>query len=330
MRTKKCIFCDADGDKVQYSREHVIPDSIGGSLVIRDCVCKPCNDVLGSEVDPQIWSEPDTVNACTYLNIPCSHNNIIKNHYTVKGFLGRNEVPVRPKVTAEGVKWECPPHKRDDGVMVYPANAFRDNLRQNLQKKEGYSKENADKLFQSLETAGEGEVIHYSSQKQTFVKRSQSLTTHITPKQKPCVDRLIAKIAYEFLFVVAGESFLAAKSLSEPLRNLSRYGQPQEGINVVRVKSDKSNYEPFHAITFYPIEASVMLYVTIFGHILYALTAGCCDAIPFLDPLRQLEGCSHMVGLDYEQKVLENSRGIRAILEDNKFVPIWESSADKT
>jgi HNH endonuclease len=48
-----CIFCFPNPLNTVLSREHVIPEAIGGSLVI-DSVCKDCNDRLGSEVDTHL------------------------------------------------------------------------------------------------------------------------------------------------------------------------------------------------------------------------------------------------------------------------------------
>jgi len=49
-----CIFCGKKYDKSEYTDEHVFPDAIGGLLVLRDKVCKPCNDKLGHSVDTHL------------------------------------------------------------------------------------------------------------------------------------------------------------------------------------------------------------------------------------------------------------------------------------
>ncbi|MFL0194177.1 HNH endonuclease [Clostridium sp. WILCCON 0269] len=46
----KCIICKNERTVDIFSEEHVFPDSIGGTLIIK-CVCKECNDKLGSSVD---------------------------------------------------------------------------------------------------------------------------------------------------------------------------------------------------------------------------------------------------------------------------------------
>ena len=50
-----CIFCtkEFDSDCRLETKEHIFPESIGGSLTIFS-VCKPCNNELGSKVDPTI------------------------------------------------------------------------------------------------------------------------------------------------------------------------------------------------------------------------------------------------------------------------------------
>lgn len=44
-----CPFCDKSSDEIIFSDEHIIPESLGGTLTIR--ICKACNDTLGSKVN---------------------------------------------------------------------------------------------------------------------------------------------------------------------------------------------------------------------------------------------------------------------------------------
>jgi hypothetical protein len=48
-----CVFCDRQPPDVVLTEEHVFPEAIGGQLVL-NCVCKTCNDQLGSYVDSQL------------------------------------------------------------------------------------------------------------------------------------------------------------------------------------------------------------------------------------------------------------------------------------
>jgi hypothetical protein len=49
----KCIICHEEKPKELFSEEHVFPDSIGGTLIIKS-VCKKCNSYLGDHVDTHL------------------------------------------------------------------------------------------------------------------------------------------------------------------------------------------------------------------------------------------------------------------------------------
>lgn len=49
-----CIFCGDNNEATEYTDEHVFPDAIGGLLVLKGKVCKPCNDKLGHSVDSHL------------------------------------------------------------------------------------------------------------------------------------------------------------------------------------------------------------------------------------------------------------------------------------
>lgn len=50
---KKCIICKKIKNNEEFNKEHIIPESIGGSLTIEN-VCKECNNKLGKEIDSKI------------------------------------------------------------------------------------------------------------------------------------------------------------------------------------------------------------------------------------------------------------------------------------
>lgn len=52
MSTFRCLYCRAAKDCAEDSAEHVVPDSLGGSLTIKG-VCERCNNTFGSEVESE-------------------------------------------------------------------------------------------------------------------------------------------------------------------------------------------------------------------------------------------------------------------------------------
>lgn len=53
---KTCIICKKNKNDDEFNKEHVLPESIGGSLTI-DNVCKSCNSKLGNEIDSKIIND---------------------------------------------------------------------------------------------------------------------------------------------------------------------------------------------------------------------------------------------------------------------------------
>ncbi len=52
MSTFRCLYCRVEKNCFEDSDEHVVPDSLGGSLTIRG-VCQKCNNTFGSEVESE-------------------------------------------------------------------------------------------------------------------------------------------------------------------------------------------------------------------------------------------------------------------------------------
>lgn len=49
-----CIYCRRSGVDLVFNREHVMPQAFGlfeSNLVLRDQVCRECNQVMGDEIE---------------------------------------------------------------------------------------------------------------------------------------------------------------------------------------------------------------------------------------------------------------------------------------
>jgi hypothetical protein len=49
-----CILCLKDKPAGEFNKEHVFPEAIGGSLILRDALCTSCNSWLGHRVDAEL------------------------------------------------------------------------------------------------------------------------------------------------------------------------------------------------------------------------------------------------------------------------------------
>ncbi|MBW4449716.1 MAG: HNH endonuclease [Spirirestis rafaelensis WJT71-NPBG6] len=65
---KKCIICKTDKLINEFTKEHIFPESIGGTLTL-NVVCKKCNDFLGHSVDSHLVNHSLVQLACLSLKI---------------------------------------------------------------------------------------------------------------------------------------------------------------------------------------------------------------------------------------------------------------------
>lgn len=322
MSQRCCIFCSHVGSESDYHGEHIIPKNIRGSWVLDGCVCRKCNNALGSEVDPQIWGVPDVVTAHDALGIPYDANVVFKKHYEANAFMGDKPVPFKAKWTADGIRLQPYPHRRDDGVMIYPIDDYEMSLHRNLQRKGGYCRSSVEELIQDISAAPRGAKIEHPLQAQHFIKGiPEKISVDLNPKDCQ-VDRLVAKIALEFLYITTGESLTDRPKIVDPLRQLSRYGNPDDTVSVRRVKSDRHGFETFHSITSYLHFGSPLVYVTFFGYILYELLVRLESDDGYLNEIRHETGCPDLIGFDFEQEILNPSRRLRAWLSGDRFIQL--------
>ena len=315
-----CMYCSTTGSKSPFSDEHIIPQNIGGSWVLSDCVCRQCNNTLGKEVDFQAWRIPDVVSAHDKLKIPYDPNIVFKNHYHRKARMEGHDVPFRAEWTSSGIRIHPYPHQKPDGVKVYPLCDYQEHLKRNLRRKNGYSSSLVEDLFKRIDVAKPGQQIDHPSQNQHFIKgHEEKITLDLIPHDN-IIGRLITKVAFEFLYVLTFPYLLEWSAVTEPLKQYSRYGKTDEKIFIRRVKSGRSDFEPFHAITCYLQNGIVLVYVTLFGYIVYELLMRVTPDSSFLNRIRRETERPDLVGFGYEQHIQSQfpSRGLRALLIDDR------------
>ncbi len=97
-----CALCETPLDDDNSSREHVIPNAIGGRKSVRNFICKQCNDKTGADWDKELVAQLQFF--CTMLNIRRDR--------------GKNQPT--PVETVKGEKLLLLP----DGSMTIPGTVF--------------------------------------------------------------------------------------------------------------------------------------------------------------------------------------------------------------
>jgi hypothetical protein len=83
-----CIFCFRDDSKISFSKEHLIPGSLGGELILHDSVCSECNSTLGADIDHEILKQADIIAAIERLGFPYSRARLLNQNYKIRGISG--------------------------------------------------------------------------------------------------------------------------------------------------------------------------------------------------------------------------------------------------
>jgi hypothetical protein len=278
MEEYACIICNEIKKTSEFNREHIIPQNIGGTLYLDNVVCKSCNSSFGSEVDNEILFFPETLSAFKELDlvhdedkIICASSNVIGD---CRDFSLKHGRPQKGKIY-------FPSQKVSDGSMVIPTNEFneyiaklinreRRNLLSDLQENEIVEIVNQiQNLHSTIDVNSEFKIPELGL---TIKKRSAILTSKTVPKKKLNPKRLLHKIAYEFLFFLAGREIFNEKNgeLISPI--LSFIQDPTtQGLDYFRVNPYSSEFRPYHYISLKFIDSVTIFRFSFFSKLDFAL-----------------------------------------------------------
>lgn len=57
----KCYYCDKEITQKNTSEEHIIPSCISGILTSKELLCKPCNDITGTNIDSGLAKQTEFI-----------------------------------------------------------------------------------------------------------------------------------------------------------------------------------------------------------------------------------------------------------------------------
>ena len=321
-----CILCGRTHPDAQFNREHIIPQSVGGTLYMDDVVCTGCNSRLGAQVDSELLKLPDVLAALEALDIPHNRDGIINRHYSISGSADDVELLFGRK---SGNAVSFPGQRLQDGSLVTPehegfAPIERTVRRDKRLRETGASEQEITERLEELRTLYEeaqpGVMVQYPSLGIAFRKRSDKLSIDIVPRSQANVLPLIAKIAYEMLFFYGGPAFLS-KENEELRRELLIYVDSlgTDGkLFVMRSEAAIQEYQPVHLVRvkFSPV---TIVRVAFFGHIEYVLTAKPLDS-GYSQFLAEKLGIAEILALDYQQGLDSSIKSFWAINEKGEPV----------
>jgi hypothetical protein len=309
-----CIFCFRSNNEIDFSKEHIIPKSIGGTLILDGYVCVECNSTLGAKVDHQILKLPEIITAFEKLKIEHNKDQIINKNYDITGKIDDNIQLRGGKVKAGKIRF--PTQNLNDGSIIAPDNEIynvlnkiimRDKQLKNVGLSDNFIKMKFAEFLLKYNSSNKGEYTSCPELGVALLKRDdKSPNTTFEPKGNFNLLPLIAKIAYEFIFLIGGSQFFSNENqeLVDQLIQSINTGKVAGGLYYSREKSNFDDYENLHFIflEFYPHFTIVR--VILFGYIQYMIT-GAKLSSDYIKNLEEKLNIENIFSISYQQ-ILDN------------------------
>ena len=225
-----CIFCFRSNPGVTFSKEHLIPDSLGGKLILNDWVCSERTCRFGAEFDHEILKNPEIVAALEKLKLSHNRAQLINQNFRIRGSAG--EIEVKGRATRDG--FEFPPQSLPDGSVIHPETEYKEPLLKSILRDQrlydaglttDQIMEEYERLVETYEKAAVGEKIEWSTLGRTLIKRSEAFKIKLEPKGSGDVSKLVAKIGYEFGFLTCYREFLSSERVAKSLHSFIMNGE---------------------------------------------------------------------------------------------------------
>ncbi len=316
-----CIYCLRGEGEVEFDREHIFPQYVGGTLFLDGTVCKPCNSRLGHQIDHELLRIPDVITAMDELGIPYDRSGVLRSYYDLE--LVSEKQRFRARFSDD--RFLLLPQDLPDGSRISPeGEAMWTALKKSIERDENAAVKSLDSdeaalvladLRERYDKAGVGEVIECPELDRTLVKRSEAFHGEITPKSTAQFERVVAKTIFEFLFFCFGKKWVDCTSWAEEIHGFAGWGCDAPSIYVFRSEAVDSTVRPIHFLGILVEEHLTRAVMGLFGKIELTLIA------PKIDPTL-LEGISDrlddedVVGVAFEQDLKDPKKKFFALNQD--------------
>ena len=203
----KCIICNKIKDNNDFNKEHIIPESIGGSLTIEN-VCKACNNKLGKEIDSKIIDD-FLIKGQVVGNKIKNKNN--KEKVLFEKLISNKNPQIKLKakrVNGKLEKWEANTSlKASAEDKNFHSIYFDSNKDKRIVLKE-IEKQFKNKYGKTL-TEEEKEMIIYKINNEYIYPKIEFNSTKIIDFKK--ITMKFIKIAYETAYYILGKKYLDDK-----------------------------------------------------------------------------------------------------------------------
>ena len=257
----RCILCLQEVPKGSLTREHIIPEQIGGKLWVR-FLCNPCNSRLGSEIEREVKRDPSI--RLALLNLEKDLPDLARKLEQRQRYVGTGPAGSVFGMLRDGA-FRVDTVQSNDGSIIQPTPDGRLHIEKTL-RKEGLGENQIQETLKRFDDAPAGEELDLglglAATKRSVSSVDQALDGPF------CSHRLLLKIAFEFLVCHLGAGAYAA---SEPLTAMrGALFQFPFGAEVCSVEElTTRRYAPLHSLTLAGATPHATVTVCLFGWLAY-------------------------------------------------------------
>lgn len=240
---KHCIFCGREltGNEKRSKGDHIVPRLLYGILCMKD-VCRTCDSLFGSKADIPALKDPFVVGAAFHLDLPELQNRIKDaNPAYLEDRNDGRRIPAKSK--GGEVRME-PGFRRKDYFEAPSDYMLKHRLPNHFRKfgeQCGVPEEEiravTEKAKKGIPGLALGDEYHVPETGDVF-RVGKTEAFHEISSRIGAIDRLIAKIAYELVWLVTDDgSQMALKADLDKLRDLALHGTNPDRPMILRPRS---------------------------------------------------------------------------------------------
>jgi hypothetical protein len=324
---KHCAFCLRTRDESPFGREHMFPYAIGGRLFFDNFICEDCNHRLGANIDCLVFESREIIEAVKKFDLSENASKYLNRNFDISLNFDGHEIQAR----AEKDSIKPLPHKVDDDHLIVPEEQSEEIIRKTINRDERLNKVNLDPdiikketedLLKRYKEATEGEQVESKILGRVLVKNTNQSNPKITAKSKKDNLKLVcAKIAYEFLSLVAYAHFLSSKKLNQVLFDTINQKEVQKRLVIERVQSPFDEFQPLHTVILEISDTFTLLLISFFGSITYQVFAPPFET-EFLKYHAKNYEIEDLVGFHFEENFEKSTKKFFGIKENGERVSI--------
>jgi hypothetical protein len=254
----RCSICL---NEVPLTTEHILPESIGGTLQAR-IQCAKCNSDLGSELVSQARQDPVLRLAIQNLRdrLPDLYLSMEEGQSHFAKDISGKGAPARLK----GGRFVTKAHKREDGSLILDTREGEQNIRQ-LLSKEGLAPEDVDQAMQRFRESPENTPVRLSPER--VAVRWTVVSTFPSLEKSEMSPRLVALMAYNYLCLLFDQDVL--NPWFDFVRRFIREGVSDDRLKIQTFTSRK--YNCFHRLHPEFGSGQLKIHLVLFGWLIYVV-----------------------------------------------------------